>query len=93
MEINTNSNSLKLKGLFQLITAILLILVFMIYIGPWIEQLPYFHPIARLIEENDIDANMYFYTEVEEFSEASIHLQNSMDFIIKNRNRQNINTE
>ena len=56
------------------------ILFFMLYAGPKLGKLPMFQPIAVFIEENDINANVYFYTEVEEFSEANINMQNTMDF-------------
>jgi len=40
----------------------------------------WFKPMADFIEESDINANMYFYTEVEEFSEANINLENTMTY-------------
>lgn len=69
-----------LKRLTGLMVSIIVILVFMLYIGPWLEQSSMVQPIARFIEAHDINANMYFYTEVEEFSEANLNMQNSMDF-------------
>ena len=69
-----------LRRLTGLMVSIILILVFMLYLGPWLEQSSMVQPIARFIEAHDIDANMYFYTEVEEFSEANLNMQNSMDF-------------
>jgi hypothetical protein len=69
-----------LKRLTGLMVSIILILVFMLYLGPWLEQSSMVQPIARFIEAHDIKANMYFYTEVEEFSEANLNMQNSMDF-------------
>ena len=69
-----------LRRLTGLVISIILILVFMLYLGPWFEQSSMVQPIARFIEANDINANMYFYTEVEEFSEANLNMQNSMDF-------------
>lgn len=69
-----------LKRLTGLMVSIIVILVFMLYLGPWLEQSSMVQPIARFIEDHDIKANMYFYTEVEEFSEANLNMQNSMDF-------------
>lgn len=69
-----------LKRWTCLTVSVILILVFMLYLGPWFEQSSMVQPIARFIEEHDINANMYFYTEVEEFSEANLNMQNSMDF-------------
>jgi len=67
-----------LSRVTRLVLCIAAILVFMLVIGPKLEQIPALKPIAEFIEERDIDANMYFYTEVEEFSEASINMDNSM---------------
>ena len=58
----------------------MIILFFMLYAGPKLGQLPWFKPLADFIEERDINANMYFYTEVEEFSEANINMENTMTF-------------
>ena len=69
-----------LKPVGQLVACILLILFFMFYAGPKIGQLSWFKPMADFIEERDIKANMYFYTEVEEFSEANINLENTMAY-------------
>ncbi len=43
-----------------------LIWVFMIYLGPWLEtQIPIFSSIVKVIEERELNANAYFYTEIE----------------------------
>ena len=56
-----------------------LILLFLLYIGPRLgERIPYFQPVAQYIEEHDIEANMYFYTEVEAFSDAQVNMVNTM---------------
>jgi hypothetical protein len=68
------------KGIVALLFSVLTILFFLFYIGPQLETLPVFQPIARFIDERGIEANMYFYTEVEEFSEAHINMDNSMDY-------------
>jgi hypothetical protein len=72
--------SRSIKPVLKLLVSILLILVFMLYIGPRLGQLPWFKPLADFIEERDINANMYFYTEVEEFSEANINMLNTMAY-------------
>jgi hypothetical protein len=52
----------------------------MLYAGPKLGQVSWFKPIGDFIEERDINANMYFYTEVEEFSEANINMVNTMAY-------------
>ena len=71
------------KGFVALLFSVLAIIACLFYIGPKLEKLPLFQPMARFIEERGIEANVYFYTEVEEFSEANVHLQNSMDYLDK----------
>ena len=68
------------KGVVALLFSVLAILFYLFYVGPQLEKLPLFQPIARFIDERGIDANMYFYTEVEEFSEAHINMDNTMDY-------------
>lgn len=70
----------KIKGLVGLLISILLVIVFLFVIGPWGEKLPGFQPLADFIDERGIEANMYFYTEVEEFSEAQININNTMQY-------------
>ena len=77
---NSDGKSRSLRPVVKLALCLAAILFFMLYAGPKLGQLPFFQPIAEFIEEHDIDANMYFYTEVEEFSEANINMQNTMDF-------------
>ena len=68
------------KGIVALLFSVLAIMFCLFYVGPQLEKLPLFQPIARFIEERGIEANVYFYTEVEEFSEAHINMDNSMDY-------------
>ena len=70
----------KIKGWVALFISVLTIIFFLFVIGPWIEKLPGFQPLADFIDERGIEANMYFYTEVEEFSEAEINMNNTMQF-------------
>jgi hypothetical protein len=77
---NSNGRSKSMKPVIKLLVWTAAILFFMLYAGPKLGNMPMFKPIAVFIEENDINANMYFYTEVEEFSEANINMQNTMDF-------------
>ena len=69
-----------LKRTAALIACVLLIALFMFYIGPKLEKSPALMPMVQFIEERDIDANMYFYTEVEEFSDANINMENTMAY-------------
>jgi len=68
----------KLKRVVYLLISVLAILFFMFYLGPKLQQPLGLKPIADFIDERDIEANMYFYTEVELFSEAHVIMENSM---------------
>ena len=68
------------KGVAALLFSVLIIIFCQFYIGPQLEKLPFIQPIAQFIDERGIKANVYFYTEVEEFSEAHINMDNSMDY-------------
>lgn len=70
----------RLKGIGGLVACLLAIWAFMFHIGPWLEQGSALKPIAEFIDERNIDANMYFYTEVEEFFDANVNMQNTMTY-------------
>ena len=77
---NQGSNG-GLKGWITIVLTVLFILSFMQYIGPWMEdKIPGFGELAKFIDENDIDANQYFYTEVDEFADADVGMQNTRDY-------------
>jgi len=69
-----------LRGVAGLAASILALAVFMFCIAPQMEKPLHMKPLADFIDEWDINANMYFYTEVEEFSEAFINMDNTMKF-------------
>ncbi len=68
------------KPVLKLAAAIAAVLFFMLWLGPKMESAPFFQPMAEFIEERGIEANMYFYTEVEAFSEANINMDNTMKY-------------
>jgi hypothetical protein len=75
------------KGVVALLFCVLAIMFCLFYVGPQLEKLPLFQPVAWFIEERGIEANVYFYTEVEEFSEAHINMDNSMDYPPRDLNK------
>ncbi len=78
--IHTNGIADRIKPVMKLLASIFIIMFFMLYAAPKLGQISWFKPIADFIEERDINANVYFYTEVEEFSEANINLENTMAY-------------
>ena len=69
-----------LRGVAGLAACILVLAVFMFWVGPLMEKPLHMKPLADFIDERDINANMYFYTEVEEYSEANINMDNTMKY-------------
>ena len=43
-------------------------------------KLPLLKPLAKFVEEHDIEANAYFYTEVAEFSAAEFSIRHKLRF-------------
>ena len=68
-----------------------LILVFILYIAPFMEPYLGLKPVAEEIDRRDINANMYFYTEVDEFSEAQVIMTNMRTFPLQDS--KNINAQ
>ena len=73
--------SCRLRRVLLLLASIAAILVFMFLLAPAGTQLPGFRPIVEFIDERGIEANAYYYTEVEEFSEAEINLNHTMNYM------------
>jgi len=53
---------------------------FIFYVGPFLDTLEVNKPLVNFIEENDIDAGALYYTEIEEFSDANINMENTRDY-------------
>ena len=68
------------RGLIRLIMGILAILAFMYGLGPLLERMPMIRPMVELIETQDIDAGAYYYTDIEEFSEAEFNVNHALKF-------------
>ncbi|NNG00455.1 MAG: hypothetical protein HKM93_13800 [Desulfobacteraceae bacterium] len=72
-----NTVSVRGKGIIKLLFSIIVIAFLMLFAMPRLVPVLGLKPMAEFIEERNIDANMYFYTEVAEFSEANIHMDNT----------------
>lgn len=79
-KISASFNTGKVKRLTVLVVGIMVLWIFMNHIAPWMDQRPSVRPLINFIEENNIDASALYYTEIEEFSEADIQMNHSMDF-------------
>ncbi len=68
------------KSVFYLVLCIFFIIFFILYAAPFMEPYLGLKPVAEEIERRNINSNMYFYTEVEEFSEAQVIMTNSRKY-------------
>jgi hypothetical protein len=59
------------------------LVLFLYVIGPAGLRTPLLEPMATFIEENDINANAYFYTEVDEFYDAERHMRDHLGFMAR----------
>lgn len=65
------------KGWLMLCVWIAAVLLFMQVVGPALLQRTALRPMAEVIEARGIEANMYFYTEVEAFYDANVNMDNT----------------
>ncbi len=59
------------------------LILFMYVIGPAGLETPLLKPMATFIEENDINANAYYYTEVDEFFLAERHMRHHLGYLAR----------
>ena len=57
------------------------LLLFMFVIGPAGLKTPLLEPMATFIEENDINANAYYYSDVDEFFLAERHMRDHLGYL------------
>lgn len=74
------SGSGALAAWAKIFVALVAVLIFMFWIGPWGLQTSAMKPVADTIEEYGIEANAYYYTEVPEFFEAQVYFDNAMRY-------------
>lgn len=79
-KIEVSLSSEKARRVALLVVSILILWVFINHIAPWMDKRPSVQPLIDFIEENDIDAGALYYTEIEEFAEADIQMNHSMDY-------------
>ena len=71
----------RLKSWAILVAVILATFLFLTVLGPMGLQTKALKPMADFIEEHNIDANAYYYTEVEEFFKAERHMRDHLELV------------
>jgi hypothetical protein len=70
----------KKKGWVILLSTLFLLWIFGVAVGPWLQhKIPGMDKIVTTIEENDIDAGAYFYTEIEGSYNGENYLRQSLE--------------
>ena len=89
-EFNTKERS-RFKSWFILISVLLLVGVFAFVAGPWFQhQVPFVDEMFTLIEEQDINSNAYFYTDIEAAYDGEKYLKNAIRLADEKEARFNI---
>ena len=76
----SKSRKSRIKGVVHLFGFIALVLGFILFFAPFLDRVPSIQPLIQFIDERDIDATALFYTEIEEFSDAAIYMNNTLMF-------------
>ncbi len=72
----------RVKGWTVLLSVCSLVYLFAVKIGPWLQHHIWgLNEIARVIEDNDIDAGAYYYTEIEGAYEGQQYLSQSLQLM------------
>ena len=71
------------RGWATIALAVAGLVLFIYVIGPAGLETPLLKPMATFIEENDINANAYFYTEVDEFFVAERHMRHHLGYMAR----------
>lgn len=69
------------SGWAGILVAIGVLVLFLFVIGPLGLQMKYVKPLAEFIQENNINANAYYYSEVDEFFDAERHMREYLALI------------
>jgi len=72
-----------LRAWLTLFLALAGLALFIYVIGPAGLETPLLEPMATFIEENDINANAYYYTEVDEFFLAERHMRDHLGYLAR----------
>lgn len=77
----TSRREVLVKQWAKLVFIVLSVWVLLFVLGPVGLETKTLKPMADFIEENNIDANAYYYTEVEEFFEAERHMREYLGLV------------
>ncbi len=67
----------------KLALCIAAVLFFIFFLGPWMENIPLIKNHVQLVNEQNIDASALYYTEIEQFADAEMNIENTIDYMPK----------
>ena len=67
----------------KLLAGLGLVIFFMFVIAPLGDRLPGFDSVFTFIEEKNIKATAFYYTDIDEFGEAAVTLRNNREYTPK----------
>lgn len=77
--MKTSREASKIRGWVVVGLCLAMFWVFGVFLGPWIvEKVPAMQDVVTVIEEQDINASAYFYTEIEASYEGERYLRESL---------------
>lgn len=64
----------------KLLGGLLLIFLFVFWIAPSMQRLPYVEEVHACVRENNIDATALIYSDIDEFGDADVSIRDSMKY-------------
>lgn len=65
-----------------------MVLLFMFVLAPLGDNMPGFGSMFAFIEEKNIKATAFYYTDIDEFAEAAVSIRNSLEYPRENEFRK-----
>ncbi len=76
----SNERLTNLRNWGKLGLGLLVIFVFVFWVAPALERLPYIAEVHDYVYEHDIDATALVYSEIEEFGDADVSIRDAMKY-------------
>ena len=70
----------RIKGYAHLFLSLAIVIIFVLFLAPEIDNVPRVKPLINFIDEHEINATALYYTDIEEFSVAEFNMKNTLDY-------------
>ena len=75
-----NGTAGRIKGYAHLFLSLAIVIIFVLFLAPEIDNVPRVKPLINFIDEHEINATALYYTDIEEFSVAEFNMKNTLDY-------------